>query len=84
MVSNLSIVPNPSTGSFVVNFEVSEAREVQIKIYDLVGQLIQVQPPVKVSGLYNKQINLGNVAKGVYILQIQSGDGILNKKIEVN
>ena len=83
-LQNLTISPNPSSGSFTISFDANQGKEIQIKIYDLLGQLIHTEEPVTVSGPYTKQINLGNVAKGVYILQIQSGDGILNKKIEVN
>jgi hypothetical protein len=83
-INNLSIVPNPSNGSFMVSFEVNQGIEMQIKIYDLLGQLVQTEQPAKISGLYSKQVNLGNVSKGVYILQIQTADGILDRKVEVN
>ena len=83
-MQNLAIVPNPSSGLFTISFDVNQGKQIQIKIYDLVGQLVQAEEPVMVSGSYTKQINLCNVAKVVYILQIQSGDGILNRKIEVD
>ena len=83
-VKNLSITPNPSSGAFIISFDAYQSQPIQIKIYDLVGQLIQEEYTVKVMGSYSKQINLGNAAKGMYILQIRAGNEIINNKIEIN
>ena len=32
-------------------------------------------------GEYTKQINLSNNAKGIYFLEIESNEGIINKKL---
>jgi GH25 family lysozyme M1 (1,4-beta-N-acetylmuramidase) len=81
--NNLAIVPNPSTGSFIISFNANQVQQIQIKIYDLTGQLVQAEEPVKVAGLYSKQLTLGNVAKGIYILQIRAGDEMENRRIEI-
>jgi hypothetical protein len=83
IVQNLTIIPNPSSGLFTVNFNVDQEKQVQIQIYDVVGRVIQVEEPVNVNGFYSKQINLSNVAKGVYILQLKESGQTENRKIEI-
>ena len=54
-----------------------------IKIFDVIVQLIKEETPAKVTGAYTQEINLGKVAKGIYILQLKSGNQAINKRIEV-
>jgi hypothetical protein len=83
-INNLNVFPNPSSGEFVISFETSKPEDIQIRIYDVLGQLIKEETAIKNTGKYSQQINLANVSKGIYILQIKAGDEVLNKKIEVN
>ncbi len=83
-LTNITLKPNPSSGNFTLSFETDKPEEIQIKIFDAIGQLIKEEAPVKVSGTYTKEINLGNVAKGIYILQLKAGANMVNQKIEVN
>ncbi len=48
------------------------------------GRVIKEEQPIKIAGTYTKEINLGNVAKGIYILQLKAGANLANRKIEVN
>jgi hypothetical protein len=68
---------------FTINFNVDQEKQIQIRIYDLVGQVIKVEEPVNVGGFYSKQINLSNFAKGVYIMQIKVAGQTENRKIEI-
>lgn len=83
VLSKLLLSPNPSSGNFTLSFETERAEEVQLKIFDAIGQLVKEEAPVKVSGAYSKQINLGNAAKGIYILQLKAGSQTINKRIEI-
>ena len=68
-----ALYPNPTTGRFTI--ELTE--ESNIGIYNLLGQ--QVMQLNKVSG--NQQIHLENAPKGMYFVQIQSGNKIEVKKL---
>lgn len=81
--SSFIISPNPSTGNFTLSFETEKAEEVQLKIFDAIGQLVKEETPIKVSGAYSKQINLANAAKGIYILQLKAGSQTINKRVEI-
>ena len=68
-----AVYPNPTKGSFTVAL----AEESNVNIYNMLGQ--QVMSLNKVSGL--QQISLVDAPKGLYFIQIQSGNNIEVKKI---
>ncbi|MBL0309112.1 MAG: Ig-like domain-containing protein [Bacteroidetes bacterium] len=79
-IQNLSIVPNPSNGNFKVTFESYQNYPIEIRIFDIVGRLVYEEQPVKATGLYSREINLGIAAKGFYILQLKAGEVMLNRR----
>ena len=68
-----ALYPNPTTGHFTI--ELTE--ESNVGIYNMLGQ--QVMQLNKVSG--DQQIQLENAPKGMYFVQIQSGNKIEVKKL---
>ena|GEM_PF-3507661 len=83
-IFNYTLAPNPSHGQFVISFETSVAEDIQILILDPIGRVIKTESPVKVSGVYSREINLPGAASGLYIIQMKSEDKIMNKKFEIN
>jgi len=81
---NFRITPNPSSGIFTISFETTLTKDIQIKVFDVIGQLVKEEPAVKVSGIYSKEINLETVAKGSYLLQLKADGKFFNRKIEIN
>lgn len=72
----VSIYPNPSSG--IVNIEV-ENRNSQLKIFDINGKII------KEFEIENKtKLDLQGLEKGIYVIQLQSGDKIHTKKLILN
>ena len=47
---------------------------ITVSLYDMTGKLLR-------SNVTDKQIDLRNLSKGIYFLQINHGDKIYNKKI---
>ena len=68
-----ALYPNPTTGHFTIEL----AEESNVGIYNMLGQ--QVMQLNKVSG--NQHIQLENAPKGMYFVQIQSGNQIEVKKL---
>jgi len=64
--NQLSIYPNPSSG--VINFDMDDATNVSIEIYNIYGKLTQRLSNINSS---NFQFNL-HVASGIYILKIHA------------
>jgi hypothetical protein len=65
--------PNPSTtGVFDIQMKNFDAKTLEIKVFDAVGQLIYSKILSNTSGDISEQINLKSQAAGVYFLQIQT------------
>jgi hypothetical protein len=71
----LSVFPNPSKGSFTIDFENASTQE--IRITDMTGKLILHQ-----ATLNQSQIKVSDLKSGTYILTVMDKEGNLtNKKI---
>ena len=68
-----TLYPNPTTGCF--NIELGE--ESNVSIFNTLGQLVKHLD--KVSG--HQQMHLDNAPKGMYFIQIQSGNDMEIKKL---
>lgn len=76
-----SISPNPSNGNFLVNVSTNEIGNSQILIFDVTGKIVSTENIDNIDGVFSKQFNLENLAKGAYLLQLRIGDKISTKKI---
>jgi hypothetical protein len=80
-IESLSIYPNPSTGQFVVEFNNQLNKELFIRIFNVVGQVVYTHKVDPLDTFVKKEINLENEAKGVYMIQITGPDSKLTKKL---
>ena len=80
---SLNIYPNPNTGEFVIKMNVTKSSDLQIKLFDVIGQVIYEEKLDKYVGNYQNTIDVSNHAKGVYTLQLITEKGTINKKIEI-
>lgn len=76
--SLFTVYPNPSTGIFTLSW--SGVQQLDYAVYDLTGK--QVIGNVKVNQTDHK-LDLSNVAKGMYFLNIKTQDGTVTKKLLV-
>ena len=79
---NFSIAPNPTNGEFTVQFTSANNNIVKINITDLRGRKI-LENVYNSQSLFSEKINLTNVEKGMYLVQISNGDNNITKKIVI-
>ena len=79
----IKVYPNPNRGHFTIEIKVGETQDVQIKITNILGQLIFKEELKQISRTYYKQINLKGYAKGIYNLQVTTNTGVINKRVEL-
>ncbi|MEZ4884320.1 MAG: DUF5011 domain-containing protein [Chitinophagales bacterium] len=80
--SDITIYPNPAKNQFIVNFQDLINLQTQIGVYNIVGELVyESRQTIGSNPLL--QIDLANVAAGIYFVKIQTPEGSLTKKLVI-
>lgn len=79
----ISLFPNPSTGSFTLEFKAIQAQKANLTIVDLTGKIILTQSLSDLNNGSQQNIELGNISSGVYIVQVQTEKGVYQQKITI-
>ncbi|CAN5149589.1 hypothetical protein BH09BAC5_BH09BAC5_10980 [soil metagenome] len=77
--TQMGLWPNPNEGSFTLYYQTNENENITIRVIDLSGRIIFEQSDNAAIGANAFALELGNIAKGIYTLQIQ-GKVVLNEK----
>ncbi len=77
---SFAITPNPSNGSFTIQFNATSEKGVKISINDIQGRLIYNET-YNYSGLFYQFIKLNQTQTGVYFVTIQDGDKKVVKRV---
>ncbi len=80
-IENLIVYPNPSSGRFTLEMQITEAQDVVLKIISILGQEVYVEKRKLNPGIYRKEIDIRAHAKGIYLLQITTRRGVMSKRI---
>ncbi len=82
-VSPVSIYPNPVRINEVVNVfvEAYQSESAQVKVYAVSGAMISNTKHYLNSGLNKVNVQTGNLAEGLYIVSIEVGSKVFNKRL---
>ena len=80
-LNNLTIYPNPSKDIFNVEFNTSTKQDIDLRVHNVLGEVIFSESLKKFNGEYNRSVDLSQYPNAIYILQLNTKDGILNKKL---
>jgi parallel beta-helix repeat protein len=77
------VYPNPTSGKFIVDLGTTVAANTTVKVMNLAGQMVQA---FDATSLVNGQLNvdLTNMAAGVYFVQVQTDGNVATKKVTVS
>ena len=64
-----------------MSFTSDTKQDLIVRILNVIGEELISDNLEQFIGEYTKQINLSNNAKGIYFLEIETNDGIINKKL---
>ena len=80
-VSKFNIYPNPTTNFLTLDFYATVKGNYSVKIISSNGEQVYEDKILDFNGDYSKNINLSNLAKGNYIIQIHSDHQVVYRKI---
>ena len=66
---------------FNVTFISETVQDLQVRVLNVVGEEIVKEDLQKYVGEYVKAIDLNKYSKGIYFLEIETGNGVINKKL---
>jgi hypothetical protein len=82
-ISTFSVWPNPVHDKIFITINNDNASSIIIKIIDSKGSLVKVQEVSASQGSNQFSVDMRSIAKGVYSLSIDSGDGLLRKTVQL-
>ena len=83
--SPVQIYPNPATGEINLSFNLQEKSELSVSVFEIGGRAMgEATGGYFIPGKHSLKIPLGDFPNGIYLLKIQSEEGVLVKKFAVN
>jgi len=80
---DFTLYPNPNKGNFTVQFETDSLSRVQIFVHDILGKKVY-SDSYDQTFHFNQNIQLSDVAAGIYLVTIVDGERRIVRKIIVN
>ncbi len=78
--SEFNLFPNPTKGNVNITFDATGNEKYEIKVTDMLGNLISNQILTSVVGFNSYEVNLDKVAKGIYIVSVSNENGNFETK----
>jgi hypothetical protein len=79
----ISIYPNPSNGNFTISFNSIDKSVCDFMVIDVLGRTVYEKQRNLAIGENKFEIKLGDIAKGLYFIRLQTETYIVSKKIIV-
>lgn len=87
-INNLSVYPNPSSGTVNVDLTLKEDGKINIEVYDILGKKVLegnlTTENVLSSGVHLQRLDLSNLKNGLYFMELifVSSKGVSTKTIQ--
>ncbi len=72
----IQVWPNPSDGIYNIIANVNTNSQVSLKVTDMTGRLLLQETHTATNGILNTAIDLSKFSNGIYLLYIDSGNGM--------
>ena len=81
LVTDVKIFPNPAQNSFYVRYELKDNSVLEIKLTNMLGEVVYNETKFEWQGSHTKEIQLTNLPAGIYNVQLKAGETILSKTV---
>jgi len=75
------LYPNPSTTEVSLSLLITGTKDIDLRVYDIVGKLIESKSYQNVSNHFDETINMGKFTSGVYMVSVQVENQFYTAKI---
>lgn len=79
--TSLELYPNPTSDVINLAFNGSKTQNLTVRVVNTNGQLVYTDAVGQYAGQYKNTIDLSQVAKGVYFVQLITDQGTINRKV---
>ncbi|GAB5416949.1 MAG: hypothetical protein Crog4KO_18160 [Crocinitomicaceae bacterium] len=80
-VSALNVFPNPAADEVSVSFNVTASSDVTVEVLDMTGKVLEtVMDAANVTGTQNSSVNITDYAAGMYMVNITTNQGSIQRK----
>jgi len=84
LANSIKLFPNPSNGQFGLSFDNLDMSDVALRVSNLEGQIVYQEELGTKSGSFTHQVRLPmGTARGIYLVQIQVGESLIYKRMNV-
>ena len=80
-LNNLTIYPNPSKDIFNIVFKSYTKQDIDLRVHNVLGEVIFSESLKEFNGDYNRSVDLSQYPNAIYILQLNTKDGMINRKL---
>ncbi len=78
-----TIFPNPASTYCTIQFDAIQKEDIQIRIFNTLGQTIQTDQIIINEGQTDYALNLQSMDKGIYLIHLQTKNGQITEKLIV-
>jgi hypothetical protein len=79
-IEDLKIYPNPNQGRFNIQFQTPIQTEFEIQVFNIQGKSLY-KKTYDVFGRFDKNLDLGQLSSGLYLIQVKDGFQTMTKKL---
>jgi len=76
----INLYPNPNNGSFVIESDMLDMKDVILEIFNEKGQLVWNREITDNIGTLHESVDLNEAPAGLYLLRVRNKSGIINKR----
>lgn len=83
IINTISVFPNPSSDQIHLSFEIKEAQNINFELLDMTGKVVLLKNLGLIYGTINETISTIGLAKGTYLLKLNSSKEFQTRKISI-
>jgi PKD repeat protein len=81
---DVQVYPNPSNGNFTISMDMLASTDVEIRVENMLGQIVYQSNPGVIAGTHTEEIALGSSPAGMYFVRVLAGGQQLVKKVIID